>query len=74
MPTVLGAGLLVAAIVLAILGNSDFNLLLLSTILLLSGVQLLAIWIVGKYVGKVLSEVKGRPRYIISEKISSDKN
>ena len=74
LPTVLGAGLLVAAIVLAILGNSDFNLLLLSTILLLSGVQLLAIWIVGKYMGKVLSEVKGRPRYIISEKISSDKN
>lgn len=74
LPTLFGAGLLIAATVLAILGNSDFNLFLLGIILLLSGIQLFAIWIVGKYVGKVLSEVKGRPRYIISEHISHDKN
>ena len=39
----------------------------LSTMALLAGIQLLAIGIVGSYVGKIYLEAKGRPRYIIAE-------
>ncbi|MBQ9959251.1 MAG: glycosyltransferase family 2 protein [Oscillospiraceae bacterium] len=34
---------------------------------LLGGIQLLALWVVGEYVGKAYGEVKGRPRYIIEK-------
>lgn len=34
---------------------------------LLGGIQLLCLGIVGEYIGKIYSEIKGRPRYIIEE-------
>ncbi len=37
-------------------------------IFFMGGVQLLCIGVVGEYIGKIYSEVKGRPRFIISEK------
>ena len=45
-----------------------------STIMLIiffGGVQLLTIGVLGKYIGNLFDEVKGRPEYIISEKINS---
>ncbi len=46
-----------------------------ASIWLLGGIQLLCLGIVGEYIGKIYSEVKERPRYIISEEIGieSDK-
>lgn len=35
------------------------------SIWLLGGIQLLCIGVVGEYIGKIYSEVKGRPRYIV---------
>ena len=44
-----------------------------STIILIvffGGVQLLTIGVLGKYIGNLFDEVKGRPEYILSEKIN----
>jgi glycosyltransferase involved in cell wall biosynthesis len=40
---------------------------LMVSIWMLGGLQLLALGIIGEYIGKVYSEVKARPRYIIEE-------
>lgn len=36
------------------------------------GIQLLALGVIGEYIGKIYMETKKRPRFIISEKISQD--
>ena len=35
-----------------------------------AGVQLLSIWIISEYIGRIYDESKGRPQYIIEEKIN----
>jgi len=37
------------------------------SIFLIGGIQLLALGVIGEYIGKIFTEVKGRPRYIIEE-------
>ncbi|MDO5760970.1 MAG: glycosyltransferase [Bacteroidota bacterium] len=42
---------------------------LMASIWLLGGLQLFAIGIIGEYIGKIYTETKHRPRYIISQKL-----
>jgi dolichol-phosphate mannosyltransferase len=39
-------------------------------IVFFGGVQLLTIGVLGKYIGNLFDEAKGRPEYIVSEKIN----
>lgn len=45
---------------------------LMVTITFLSGMQLLSIWLISEYIGKIYDESKGRPEYIIDKKINID--
>lgn len=42
------------------------------SIWLLGGLQIFFLGIIGEYIGKIYSETKGRPRYIISDKLLDD--
>lgn len=39
------------------------------TILLIGGIQLLSIGVLGEYIGRIYNETKGRPSYVIREKV-----
>ena len=47
---------------------------LMGSIWLIGGLQLLALGILGEYIGKIYMEVKARPRYIISERTWTKQN
>ena len=45
---------------------------LMVTITFLGGMQLLSIWLISEYIGKIYDESKGRPEYIVDKKINID--
>lgn len=44
------------------------------SIWLVAGIQMLSLGIIGEYIGKIYSEVKNRPRYIISRNLMEEEN
>jgi len=70
---VIGIALAIWAIITAAMGNAVAGWT--STICLISvigGLQLLALGIIGEYVGKTYLETKRRPRYIIEKRTWED--
>ena len=38
-----------------------------------AGVQLLSLWVISEYIGRIYDEAKGRPQYVIDKRINIDK-
>lgn len=76
---VLGLGIIIFALSIIMLAYSlivkligytvDGWTFIVSSIWLVSGIQMLSIGIVGEYIGKIYSETKHRPRYIIEDNL-----
>lgn len=43
------------------------------TVTMLGGVQLLSLWVMSEYIGRIYNETKNRPQYIIAKKINIEK-
>jgi len=62
------------AIITSLLGNTVAGWAsLVCIVCFMGGLQLVCLGIIGEYVGKIYMEVKGRPRYIISERTENYK-
>ena len=40
------------------------------TVTFFAGIQLMSIWIISEYIGRIYDETKNRPQYIIDKKIN----
>lgn len=66
-------GMIIYTIVQTCLGNTEAGCSsLMCSIWFLSGLQIMALGIVGEYIGKIYTEVKARPKYIIDKFINKE--
>lgn len=66
--SVLSTAAFIWAFIVKLLGNSEIGWSsTMCSIWLIGGLQLLALGVIGEYIGKIYSEVKQRPRYIVAD-------
>ena len=67
-------GILIYSLISYFIGNNVQSgwTSIIVTVTLLSGVQLLSLWIISEYIGRIYDDVKKRPQYIINKKINID--
>ena len=71
----LSIAMLIYCLVVKLLGQTVAGwTFIVGSIWLIAGIQMLSIGIIGEYVGKMYSETKSRPRYIISENLEEKKD
>lgn len=67
----ISVGAIIWAFIVKILGHSEYGWSsTMCSIWLIGGIQILALGIIGEYIGKIYAEVKQRPRYIVAEFIN----
>lgn len=65
--------MLIYALTVKILGNTVSGwTFIICSIWMIAGVQMLSLGIIGEYIGKIYSETKARPRFIIEKDLSND--
>ena len=65
--------MLIYALIVKILGNAVSGwTFIICSIWMIAGVQMLSLGIIGEYIGKIYSETKARPRFIIEKDLSND--
>ena len=65
--------MLIYALTVKILGNTVSGwTFIICSIWMIAGVQMLSLGIIGEYIGKIYSETKARPRFIIEKDLSID--
>ena len=65
--------MLIYALTVKILGNTVSGwTFIICSIWMIAGVQMLSLGIIGEYIGKIYSETKARPRFIIEKNLSND--
>lgn len=71
---IVSIAIMIYSLVVKLLGNTVAGWTFLTiSIWFIGGLQMLSIGIIGEYVGKIYSETKQRPRYIIDEVLNEDK-
>lgn len=71
--SLLGLAYIAVVVALAISGTAPTgHAVLLAAILLLGGAQLLAVGLLGEYLGRVFDEVKGRPLFLVQETVGDE--
>lgn len=65
--------MLIYALTVKLLGNTVSGwTFIICSIWMIAGVQMLSLGIIGEYIGKIYSETKARPRFIIEKDLSND--
>ena len=61
---------LIYSLIVKFLGKTETGWTsLVISIWMIGGIQLLSLGVIGEYIGKIYSETKARPRYIIKDKL-----